>query len=129
MDERTIFVLDGIGAMVSVLLLGVVLPHLHGWIGMPIQVLRWLTLWPVCCLLYDVYCYGFADLKEPRWLRGIMFANAAYCPFTMLLVVLHFSELTTLGVLYFLLEVPVILGLVYYEQTVFRRAFPSSGVV
>ena len=125
LDPRTIFLLDAAGAGLSVLLLGGVLPAIQPWIGMPHDVLAVLALWAVACLTYSLACYRFADPRAPRWLRGIMLANLGYCALTGALVWVHFEALTPLGVAYFIGEMPVLGGLVWYEFSVFRRAFSS----
>jgi len=126
MDEKRIFVLDAVGAFLSVLLLGVVLPALYPWLGMPVEVLHWMALWPSVCLLYDVFCLKAADLCKPGWLLGIMVLNTSYCAVTSVLIGVHFEGLTTLGVVYFLAEIPVILGLVAFEYRIWRLAFPRG---
>jgi len=122
-DERSVFVLDGLGAGLSLGLLVVVLPALHPWLGMPVHVLRWLAVWPAVCLLYDVLCVQLADLGKPVWLPGIIALNTSYCVATAALIVIHFEALTPLGVVYFVSEMPVILGLVAFELRIWRRAF------
>ncbi len=136
-NARTIFVVDALGALLSVLLLGLVLPALEPWLGMPRSTLSALTLWAGGCLGYDLLCYGFADLRRPRWLRGIMAANLTYCGVTASLIVIHLDGLTPWGIAYFVAEIPVIVALVIYEYRIHQRTFappdprgglpPSSG--
>ena len=78
-DEQNIFWVVGAGAHKRVLLLGIVLPAIQHWIGMPSHVLYGLTAWAIGSLIYNVVCLGFADRRNPYWLRGIMTANALYC--------------------------------------------------
>ncbi len=52
-----------------------------------------------------------------------MALNASYCVVTATLIAVHFDALTALGVVYFLGEIPVILGLVAFEYRIWRRAF------
>ena len=50
-----------------------------------------------------------------------MVANALYCVLTMTLVLVHFQELTPLGVAYFVADALVIVGVVAFEGSVLRR--------
>ena len=124
--ERDIFLLDAAGALVSVVLLGVVLPSLEPFLGMPGSALKPLALWALVCLVYSSTCYLRAGERRPRWLRGVVLLNSLYCVATALLVVHHFGRLTLWGVVYFLGELAVILCLVAFELRVYRRAFGRS---
>ena len=126
MNERTIFLLDGAGAILSIGLLGVVHPAIQPWIGMPLHILYLLTAWASCSLLYDAFCFWFADHRNPRWLRGIMAANTLYCCLTGVLIVVHLNVLTPWGVAYFVSEMPVLLGLVWFQRRLFQRVFHDA---
>ena len=121
------FALDGAGALLSIVLLGVVLPILEPWLGMPKTVLQMLVFWPVVCLVYDIYCFNWARLTKPGWLRGIMVLNTLYCAVTAVLIGMHLDVLTTWGTVYFITEIPVIMALVAYEHTVCRRCYQPIG--
>ena len=121
LHRRTIFLFDGIGAVVSVLLLGVVLPAIQPWIGMPLKALFLLATVPVFCGAYSFACYRFADPHNPRWLQAIMAANLLYCVLTASLTVIHFHEMTRLGVAWFAIDGLVIVGVVALEGWVLHR--------
>ena len=125
-NEKTIFLIDGIGAVVSVLLLGVVLPALRDLIGMPVDILYLMCVVPLVYLVYDACCFWLVNHRDPKWLRAIILANLAYCVVTAILVVGHFGDLTIWGVAYFLAELVVILSLVVYERRVFVRIFETE---
>jgi len=126
-NESSIFLLDGAGALLSVFLLGVMLPALQHWIGMPSYIFYYLATWAFGCLVYDLACFRFANHRDPKWLRGIMAANVLYCLLTVVLLVIHFKEMTSWGITYFLAEIPVILGLVFFERNIVRSAFTADG--
>ena len=121
--ERNIFLFDGLGALVSVLLLGVLLPAYQDVIGMPLHILYLMCAAPVLYLIYDAYCFWLANHRNPKWLKAIILANAFYCIFTGVLVVCYFDDLTTWGVIYFASELVVILSLVAYQRRFFLRVF------
>lgn len=127
-NERNIFLLDAAGALLSVVLLGVVVPACNQWIGMPIGTLYFLAALPVLFGLYDVACFYFADLDRPLWLRLIMGANLGYCALTIALMVAHADVLKPLGFAYFIAEQPVLIGLVAFQYRIDRRR-PSRAAM
>ena len=123
MTVKQIFMIDALGAALSVLIMSVILPALQSWHGMPTYGLVACGLWAAASFVYSSSCVAWADLTQPRWLRGIMIGNTAYCGLTLCLIVSHLHTLTVLGTLYFLAEIPVILGLVMWERHVYRAAY------
>ncbi len=126
MTVKQIFLIDALGAAVSVILMVIILPALERWHAMPMDALFACGVWAIVSLAYSASCFALADLNQPKWLQGIMLSNAAYCGFTVFLISRHFQALTTLGVVYFLTEIAVILGLVLWERHVYRTAYCSS---
>lgn len=118
MDSRNIFLVDGIGALVSTILLSVVLPFYQDIIGMPITTLYLLAFVAFILMLYSLLCFEFASHNKSIWLRTIINANLLYCTLTMALVYHHFAEVTLIGVAYFVAEITVVLVLVAYEQRI-----------
>lgn len=112
---KRLFLMDGLGGMLSAFLLGVVLPRFETAFGMPRKVLYSLSglacVYAVCSLLS---CWRIKDNWRP-YMRGIVIANLLYCCLTIGLVIYHRQEITKLGLLYFLLEIAVILGLAIME--------------
>jgi hypothetical protein len=121
LNERTIFLLDGIGALVSLVSLGVVLPAFQERIGMPGNVLYFLASLALVCALYSLSRYRLADLTNPFWLRGIIGLNLGYCVVSLYLIIKYFQLLTSLGLAYFLLEKLVVLAIVGFEVKMLKR--------
>lgn len=107
---------DGVGAVMSAVFLGMVLPAIQNHIGMPVTTLRFLAAIAVCFAIYSLSCYRFSNPENPIWLRMIANLNLGYCALTFLLVLAHRSELKVLGWLYFVGEMLVVLGLVWVEK-------------
>ena len=126
MTVKQIFLIDAIGAAVSVILMVLILPAFQLWHGMPMDALFACGVWATVSLVYSASCFALADLNQPKWLQGIMLSNTAYCGFTVFLISSHLHALTTLGVVYFLAEIPVILVLVLWERHVYRTTYCSS---
>ncbi|MBE2256213.1 MAG: hypothetical protein IAE65_08435 [Ignavibacteria bacterium] len=115
MDSRKIFLLDGIGGLITSFMLFLVLRNFEEYFGMPGNVLIWLSALGLVYGIYSLSCYFFvrADLKI--FLKVIAVANVIYCLITGLLIYVHYNSLTSLGVIYFVIEIFIILGLVRME--------------
>ena len=90
--------IDGIGATLSAFSLGVVLPALEPYVGMPRRVLFVLAL---VALVYAACSIGSYCLRRNEWrpwLRAISRLNLAYCGVTAALVVAFWTRLMFVGV-------------------------------
>ena len=117
---QSVFLLDGLGAVVSLVSLGVVLPAFQAYIGMPLPVLYVLAALAACFASYSLSCYKFADHTQARWLKIVMAANLSYCLISVFCVALYFQQLTKLGLAYFISEKFVVLAIVGIEYKVFK---------
>jgi hypothetical protein len=114
-NPKTIFLIDGFGAMLtSFLLLGILRPF-QEYFGMHKDILTLLSLIALTFVVYSFCCYFFLKVNWKPFLFGISIANFMYCCLTLGLVYFLYSELTILGVGYFLAEVVVVMGLVLVE--------------
>lgn len=112
---RKLFLLDGIGALLSAFLLGVILANFESTFGMSKKVLYFLAVLPCFFAIFSFTSY-FRNVKNWRpYLKAIAIANLTYCCLTAFLVFYFYEQLTALGVAYFLLEIAVIVILVYIE--------------
>lgn len=114
-NPRQIFLLDGVGALVSAaFLLGILVPFQAAF-GMPEKNLYQLAGVASVFALYSMTCYFRISERWRSFLRVIAVCNTLYCLATAALVVYWYQSLTALGVLYFVLEMLVILALVSLE--------------
>jgi hypothetical protein len=114
LKARQIFLLDGIGAIFSVLCLFVFYTF-EELVGMPKRIL---IIFIFIALIFSVCsftCYSFNPINSKRYFTIIAILNIAYCIFTAYQVIIHSNRLTVLGHLYFIVEILVILLLVFYE--------------
>lgn len=110
-----LFLLDGVGALVSAFCLGVLLVYFNALIGMPVKCLYFLAGLACCFACYSLGCYF---LKPPNWqvfLKGIATLNFLYCLLSLGLMFYFFTQLTIWGIAYFIIEKVIVLGLVYIE--------------
>lgn len=125
LSVKKLFLIDGIGAVVSAIMLGFVLPQFHEHIGMPLIELFILATIPVLFIIYDLFCYR-SNSENGKLLLGIAIANLSYSALSANLVSVHFSELTILGLMYFAGEILIILVLVIYEIRVAMANIKAS---
>ena len=126
-DEKTIFLIDGLGALVSLIFLGVVLPALDGVIGMPTHILYLLAVAPAFFFSFDMYCFFYVKRANEKGLSAIIGANMLYCLVSTCVLIHHFDSLTGWGLLYFVAEVLILIAMIAYEVRVFRGAYRSGA--
>jgi len=110
-DPRRAFAIDGVGALVSAVALGLVLPSFAVELGTTRPALYVLAALPVVFALYDLAC---VLLRAPRWraaLRVIAAANAAYAPISIAVLIGDGVGLSALGYAYFAGEITIVLAL------------------
>ena len=114
-NPKRLFLIDGIGAVVSAIFLGIVLVWLEDKIGMPLKVLYFLAILPVFFAIYSFSCYFFLKDNEKPYLRGIAILNLLYCFLTISLLFRYDHNLTFLGWTYFIMELLVLAILIVIE--------------
>lgn len=113
-----LFLIDGLGALLSAFLLGIVLVRLEPTFGIPVHILYFLATLPLLFGIYDLLCYHFAKTKVGTFLKAIALMNLGYGILSLSLASLHFRELTVWGWSYILVEVVVIYLLAMVEWRV-----------
>ena len=114
-NPRTIFLIDGIGAIISAVMLGIVLPLLQDLIGMPTEVLYYLASAAVMFAIYSLSCAFIVPANWPTFLRIIAFVNLTYCVVSVGLVYYFYPQLTKLGIAYFAIEKLIVIYIVMME--------------
>jgi signal transduction histidine kinase len=113
---KKLFLIDGIGALISVFMLGLVLVKFESHFGIPSSTLYILALLLVFFAVYDFIC--FRNNASYRFLNFIAIANLLYCCFSLALVWSHRSTVTSLGWIYVVVEVFVVVVLAVVELRV-----------
>lgn len=114
-NPRKMLLMDGLGALASATLLGVLLVNFNSYIGMPVKVLHQLAAVAGIFAVYSFTSYMLVKENTRSYLKAIAIANLLYCCLTVGLTIYFSGELTTLGLIYFIGEVLLILALVYVE--------------
>jgi hypothetical protein len=124
LSHRNIFLIDGLGAILSAFMLSVVLTYFESLFGMPHEVLKPLAV--VACIfsMYSLTCHFNAFSNWQPLLKLIAISNTIFCLVSIGFVVYYFEKLTSIGICYFVLEVIVVGMLVFTE---FRIALQGKS--
>ena len=114
-NPEYIFVIDGIGALLSAFLLGVVLVRFEAVFGIPASALYFLASFPMLFALFDLISYLGRSNKSWKNLRAIAILNILYCLVSLLVGIYHHERLTVLGWAYLLIEILIVLFLAKIE--------------
>ena len=114
-DPRKFFLVDGIGAVLSAFLLGVVLVRLQEYIGLPVNTLHYLAFAAVIFAFYSFSCFLFSGENWRILLRLIAITNLLYCLVTLGIIFYFFQRVTMLGWFYFIVEIAVVSTLALTE--------------
>lgn len=114
-NPKRLFIVDGIGAIVSAIMLGIVLVRLESYIGIPSTTLYILAIIPIFFLFYDFISYRSEDAYIGRRLQGIAIMNLLYCFLSIGFTYYHRESITSLGLVYVVIEILIILYIVVLE--------------
>lgn len=117
-NPKTLFLIDGVGAVVSAFMLGVVLVSLEPSFGIPASSLYFLATLPLCFAIYDLYCYRRVNSGLGSYLRGIAVVNLLYCCLSMGFALYHSETLTALAWACILTEILIVAVLAMFELRV-----------
>ena len=123
-NPKLMFGIDGLGALLSMFLLSVVLVQLEDRIGMPAKTLYILAAIAGFFAVYSFICALRIKKNWRSFLKIIVIFNLSYCILTFSLLLLHQAHLTSLGIVYFLLEILVIASLALFEFKVATISLP-----
>lgn len=110
------FLIDGIGALITAFMHGVVLVQYQELIGIPIKILYMLACIALVYAVYSISNYYFFSLNWRAFLKIIALLNFLFCSYTFYLILTLNDQLTLLGKIYFSLEIFLVLILVFFEM-------------
>jgi len=119
--QKTLFLIDSIGALITAFSLFVVMRTFNAYFGMPEKELTYLSIIAVCFGIYSAFCFLFLKRELSPFIKLIGFANLFYCALTFGLIIKHYSSLTLMGIAYFLIEIIIIWALSYVELNVAKE--------
>lgn len=115
LNSKALFLIDGIGAVISAIMLGLVLPSLNHLIGMPLHILQYLAIAACLFATYSLACYKASPNRWHQYLRLIGMINLIYCAVSLGLVFYYFPQLSKLGLAYFIIEKLIVFPLALIE--------------
>lgn len=115
-NPRRLFLIDSLGALLTMFSLLAVLRPLEHLFGMPQPILLVLAIPAAMFALYSAGCFWFVGTRWRPFLAIISGANLLYCCVTAGLLIAYYAQLTALGIAYFALEIAVVCALVFVEQ-------------
>lgn len=118
---KNIFLLDGFGALLTTLLIFFVLRTFNDFFGLSKSILGYLAALALVFSIYSIFCYFLVSDNWKLFLKIICIANIFYCVLTFGVVIFNYQNISILGIIYFLGEIIVIVGVVYLEITVIKR--------
>lgn len=115
LHPKRLFLIDGLGALLSAFLLGVVLVKLESIFGIPATALYILAFLPCIFALYDLYCYLRVKKNQRYFLTAIALMNLIYCFISIGIALQHLQKITAFGWGYILIEILILIALITIE--------------
>ncbi|MBY0424944.1 MAG: hypothetical protein K2Q22_04840 [Cytophagales bacterium] len=123
-NTKNIFLIDGLGALASSLLLLTVLKPWANEVGLPPKTLAYLGYVALLIIPYSVFCHFLVRSQPHIWLRVLASINLLYCMFTGMLLHQDYPTLTWLGIAYFSGEISIIGILICFEFQFSKKKSP-----
>jgi hypothetical protein len=124
LNSKNIFLFDAVGAALSLVVTGGILPFFSQTIGIPRTVLYCLAFFPLVFGLYSFVCYQLPARKA--WmLLAIVFANFFYSALSLGLLLLY-PGITLWGYLFLGTELLVLSVVIAIEWATYKRHFDRA---
>jgi len=118
---RNIFLMDGIGAFLSFILLLLLIARFENIFGLPKHIALALSYPIILFMVYSISCYLINIKKWKPFLLVITVANFLYCCTTAVIMINYFHLLSPWGIAYFMGEIIIILFLIIIEVLVIKK--------
>lgn len=120
-NPRRLFLIDGVGAVISVILLGIVLVEFEQIFGIPRQILYFLAIFPCIYAIYDFFCLAKEPIRIGAFLKAIAVMNLCYSFLSVGLAIYRYGDLTIFGWIFIVLENLTVVTLAYVEYKVAKK--------
>jgi hypothetical protein len=115
------FLIDGIGAAISALLLILIIAPFESFFGFPSEGAIYLAILPMVFCLYSLTCHFLKPKYWSIFLKCIAIGNILYCVFTITMAIYFFQQISIFGIIYFLNEKFIIIPLAIWEWKVSKK--------
>jgi hypothetical protein len=119
LHPKKIFLLDCLGALLSAISLGVVLPLFDSFFGVPNTILYSLAITALIFGIYSLVCYLFVRKSWRVWLLIIALANTFYALLSIVILFIFSQYLTFFDGLYFIIELVILALLIILEFKIY----------
>lgn len=120
MNERTIFLFDSVGALLSFVFTGLILPSFSDALGLSRNVIYFLAAFPAVYMIYSFTCYRWIKEIKGWMLLTIISANLLYSLVSGSLIVFH-DGLRDPGQYLLTAEIVVVLAVIGLELKVYQK--------
>lgn len=117
-NPNKLFLVDFLGALITALLSGLVVPQFESLLGVPKQPLLILSGIAVVFAIYSLICYLKVEKNYSMFLKIIALANSGFIVITPFVLMPYWDTITVVGMLYFVLEWIVVAFLIQIELKV-----------
>lgn len=107
-NPRQLFLLDGLGALLSTSLYILIVVFLIDHFGIPKKPLYWFIGLAVMYMIYSFTCYSLNLTNWRPFLRIIALANLFHCGLTVGMMIAYGDTITGLGIFYFVGEILIV---------------------
>lgn len=114
-NPHQLLMVDRFGAFTSALFHGAVLLPLNHWVGLSVPILGTLTGIAVFFGVFTYLWQIFMPELPKKGLLIIALLNSAYCLLTTGILYRYWSDLSTFGATFFILELAVVMQLIVLE--------------
>lgn len=122
LDKKNIFLVDGVGATLSALSTGLLLPLLYQWTGVPLHVSLPLAFLGFLFAACSVSCFWFVQQPRPALLMAMMGANLFYCAVSIAIIV-NLDGIKDWGRAFLFAEALAIAAIIVLEAAVLKRSY------
>lgn len=115
---RKLLIVDSVGAALTSFIIGMVMPALPRVFMVPTSICYSLAGVAILFAIYSFTCAALLRSSFRQYLLAIAVANLMYCIATACVVCMYFHQFTLHSIIYFLLEICLIISLVIIELKV-----------
>ncbi|PBI86814.1 hypothetical protein BSF41_32710 [Flavobacterium sp. ACN2] len=117
---KNIFLVDGFGALLTTILLFFVLRNFNDFFGLSKDIFEYLSIISCTFFVYSISCYSLVKQNWKSFLKIIYTANILYCILTFGILIHNYESISIFGIIYFLVEIAVIIWLVTLEIKIIK---------
>lgn len=117
-QPNKLFLTDAVGALTSAIFLNFIIAKHESIFGMPEKIVHLLAIIALLFSVYSIICFLFVKSSFYPFIRFIAILNTLYCCITFALLIYFYSSLTSLGIIYFIGEIFIILSLARIEMKI-----------